>query len=181
MELGLLSSGDSKWIGFKPSIGIWETNGEQIELKHFILDHMSLKTGWIQIASGSAPDCHWDESLGKVGKQPSSDHRRGFQVQVYLKDGGWYQWQQNQVGVLQGFSPLMSAIFDKVKDNPDKVPVVKYLEFEVNSKGKGTTRVPKFEVVKWADYPKDAEEPVVQAKPVAEPPASTPDETDDLF
>ena len=58
------------------------------------------------------------------------------------------------------------------------MPVVKYLEFEVNSKGKGTTRIPKFEVVKWADYPTEKES-VVQSAPVAEPPAT--DETEDLF
>ena len=176
MDLGLLPTGDSKWIGFKPSIGIWEASGEKLELSHFILDYTSLKTGWIQIMSGASPDCHWDEKVGKVGQRPGGEHRRGFQVMIYLKDGGWHQWQQNQVGVLQGFSPLISQVFEKSDDNPEKLPVVKYNDFEVNSKGKGTTRIPKFEIVKWADYPE--EKPEVSAEPVAKPPASSSDDVD---
>lgn len=174
-DLGFNVGSDNAWIGFKPSVGIWEASGEEVKFTHMLLDPSSLKTGWIQIQQGVGPDCHWDEAVGKVGNRPSEDHRRGFQVMVYLKEGGWHQWQQNQVGVLQGFATVWAEIKAQMGSNEDKVAVIKYNNFEINSKGKGTTRIPKLELVKWQDYPKD-EESASPPPPVKE---STPAPSED--
>lgn len=160
MDLGLIGSGDSKWISFKPSVNAWLVNGEEHTLKQCLIDPDTLKTGWIKIEAGSAPDAVWDESIGKVGSRPSDDHKRGLQVMLYLgKDLGWHQWQTSSVGALRGFSNIWSKIHKELDDNEGKVAHVEYLKSDIDTKGKGQTRIPVFALLGWKNPPQDETEP----------------------
>ena len=168
MDLGLLGSGDSKWVSFKPSVNAWLVNGEEFSLKETLLDPDSLKTGWLKIEAGMAPEATWDESIGKVGQRPSEDHRRGLQVMLYLgKDRGWHQWQTNSVGALRGFSNLWTKVHKELAANEGKVAHIEYLKSDLDTKGKGNTRIPIFALLGWKENPGDNEPPAPAPAPSA--------------
>jgi hypothetical protein len=162
MDLGVsVSSGDAtEWIAFKPQVNAWLMDSEEHEMKGCLLDPSTLKTGWIKIAKGEGADCHWDESVGayRTNPRPSDDHRRGFQIMLYIKDHGWKQWQSNGVGPFQGLQGIFSKLGTDIEKNEGKVVQLKYTGSEVNDQGKGVTRVPQFEILGWTDNPVNEEE-----------------------
>jgi len=156
MDLGLTSDG-GQYVRFMPSVNAWFVDGKETEIKGFRVDPSSIKTGWGKIAEGEAPDYKWDEQLGVRSMQPSPEHRRGFSLMLHIKDVGWREWSAVTVGALQGVTALWSAVDPKIKDNPGKAVVVKYTGSRAETKGKGNTRIPLFEVVGWEAMPSGEE------------------------
>jgi len=168
MDLGFGSSEKTEWISFKPSANFWLMDDVEIDMmgKGILIDPSTIKTGWIKIAQGMAPDCHWDEKVGKRNgnDRPSEDHRRGFSVMVLPKikvedemNDKWKQWQSNSVGVFMGFQDLLSSITRADKDafskNEGKVIQAKYTGSKVNDGGVGKTRIPQFDFLGWGEAP----------------------------
>ena len=150
--LGLSNSGGGgKYIRFMPSMNAWVVNKEEIELKQFVVDHESVKSGWGLMAEGQAPQWIWDERLGVSGKRPDGEYRRGFSIKLYLKDIGVVEWSSTGTGPVMGFESVFEEIWNAKDKHAGKVPVVKYAGSEAIKVGKGNTRKPKFEVVKWVD------------------------------
>lgn len=162
-----LSDSAAEYIRFKPSVNAWFVDGDEIELKGLLIDPTSLKTGWGKIQEGEAPDWQWDERPGVKGSAPSQDHKRGFSVQVYIPEHGWREWTTTGSGPKMGLEAVWPAIHNGAAANQGKVAKVKYNGATATAIGKGTTRVPQFELVGWADKP-DA--PVQAAAAPAEPP-----------
>ena len=52
MDLGLIGSGDSKWISFKPSVNAWLVNGEEYTLKQCLIDPDTLKQAGLKSRLG---------------------------------------------------------------------------------------------------------------------------------
>ena len=153
MDLGLTSESGGEFLRFKASVNGWFVDGAEKDIKGLTLDPSSLKTGWGQIQEGEAPDWVWDEKLGVRSAQPSKEHRRGFSIQAYIKDVGWREWSANTVGSLMGLTALWSKIDPQLKDNQGKAVQVAYKGSTAEQKGKGTTRIPNFEIVKWVAMP----------------------------
>ena len=79
---------------------------------------------------------------------------------LYLgKDLGWHQWQTSSVGALRGFSNIWSKIHKELDDNEGKVAHVEYLKSDIDTKGKGQTRIPVFALLGWKNPPQDETEP----------------------
>ena len=150
--LGLSNSGGGgKYIRFMPSMNAWVVNKEEIELKQFVLDHESVKSGWGLMAEGQAPAWVWDERLGVSGKRPEGDYRRGFSIKLFAKEHGVVEWSSTGTGPVMGFEAVFEEIWNAKDSNAGKVPVLKYAGSDALKIGKGNTRKPKFELVKWVD------------------------------
>jgi hypothetical protein len=170
--LDLDNGSGGEYIRFKPSANAWYVDGEEIDLKGLSLDPASMRTGWGLIQEGEAPQWVWDEQLGVKGKRPEGEYKRGFSVMVYLKDHGWREWSSNGAGVNQGIGAIWPAIHEGQAKNKGKVAGLKYNGSTAQRIGKGPTRIPNFELIRWVDTPNE---------PAAVPPAPEVAEDDDAL
>ena len=147
------SGGTGNYIRFMPSANAWlNSNKEEFTPKKMVVDTDSLQTGWMHLGEGVR---NWqpDASLGKKGPQPSADHKRGFSIRFYNKEMGVAEWSANGTGPNMGLEKLWKAISDGQPSNAGKYPVIEYTGSTLEKIGKGTTRIPNFNVVSWIDRP----------------------------
>lgn len=173
--LDLDNGSGGEYIRFKPSVNAWYVDGEEVDLKAMSLEPTSLMTGWGLIQEGESPKWVWDETVGVKGPRPDGEYKRGFSVKVFLKDYGWREWSSNGAGVNKGLSNIWKSIHDGMKENQGKVAGLKYTGSSADTSGKGATRIPNFELVKWVPMPQ------ADLPPASEPVAQKEDEDDSLF
>lgn len=181
--LNLSSGGGSgNYIRFSPQANAWTNNlGEEIQLKKVVFDIDNVQTGWLLLGVG-VREWQGDAQLGRKGPQPTPEHKRGFIVKFYNKELGTVEWSSNGVGPNMGLQNLHSACMEQYAANPGKMPVLEYTGSKLEKIGKGTTRIPAFNLVSWIDKPagmdqSDAEfvaqaaapAPAFVAAPVAKP------------
>jgi hypothetical protein len=94
-----------------------------------------------------------DGSLGQKGSQPSAEHKRGFKATFYNKTMGVAEFSANGAGANMGLEALWKQVQAQASANAGKLPVVEYKGSRPEKVGKGTTRVPLFEVVSWVARP----------------------------
>jgi len=185
--LNLSSAGGSgNYIRFSPQANAWTNNlGEEIQLGKVVFDINTVQTGWLQLGVG-VRDWQADVSLGKKGQQPSPDHKRGFIIHFYNKALGLCEWSSSGVGPNMGLEKLYLDCAAQQAANAGKLPVLEYTGSKLEKIGKGTTRIPAFNIISWIDRPAgmdaDAAEvaasaPVAQARPPFIPPAPAPVKT----
>ena len=167
-EADLGGGGDSvvEDILYTPAANAWIVDGEEFQMESFLLDPTSLKIGWGLIQKGESPSWVWEEKIGekKVAK-PTPEYKRGFSVMVQLKDKKWREWSSNGWGVFQVFQRMWTEVVKDKTQNQGKSVLLKYTGSEADSKGKGMTRLPLFEIVGWyetKDKPPVKEEPIVE-------------------
>jgi hypothetical protein len=166
--LDLDNGGGGEYIRFKPSVNGWYVDGEEIDFKGFSVDPKSLRTGWGLIQEGEAPAWVWDEQVGVKGPRPEGEYKRGFSLMVYIKDYGWREWSSNGAGVNMGLVNIWKEIDAGMAKNKGKLAALKYAGSSAESIGKGSTRIPRFELAKWIDAPKDDAPPVTNTPPSQE-------------
>ncbi len=173
--LNLSSSGGSgNYIRFSPQANAWTNNqGEEIQLGKVVFDINAVQTGWLLLGVG-VRDWQADAALGKKGPQPSPDHKRGFIIHLYNKALGLCEWSSSGVGPNMGLEKLYMDCAAQQAANPGKLPVLEYAGSKLEKIGKGTTRIPNFNIVSWIDRPAGmdadaAEEAAPAAAPVAKP------------
>jgi hypothetical protein len=186
--LNLSSSGGSgNYIRFSPQANAWtNSNNEEIQLKKVVFDIDNVQTGWLLLAVGQR-EWNPDVSLGKKGPQPTPEHKRGFMVTLYNKEIGAAEWSSNGVGPNMGLEQLYKTCDAQRAANPGKLPVVEYKGSKLEKIGKGTTRIPNFELVNWVVRPEGMDAvaaPVEQApQPVRQAPAKAAvvEDEDEMF
>jgi hypothetical protein len=152
--LNLSSNGGSgNYIRFSPQANAWTNNlGEEIQLKKIVFDINDVQTGWLALGVGLR-DWQADATLGKKGAQPSPDHKRGFIVKFYNKEIGLVEWSSNGVGPNMGLEVMYTACAAQQAANAGKLPVLEYTGSKLEKIGKGTTRIPAFNIISWIDRP----------------------------
>lgn len=180
--------GNGNYIRFSPQANAWTNNlGEEIQLKKVVFDLNATQTGWLALGVGLR-DWQPDATLGKKGPQPTPDHKRGFIVTFYNKELGTVEWSSNGVGPNMGLEQLYTACAAQQAANAGKLPVVEYSGSKLEKIGKGTTRIPNFNIVSWIDRPAGMDQsddevvayqapavaPVAQPRPPFVPPAPAP-------
>jgi hypothetical protein len=192
MNLNLSSGGGSgNYIRFSPQANAWSNQDGEFQLEKFVFDIDNIQTGWMLIATGVF-EFNADDSLGRKGAQPSPEHKRGFKVVFYNKTMGAAEWSANGAGSNMGLEALYKQAVAQRISNPDKLPVVEYKGSRPEKVGKGTTRIPLFEVVSWVARPaalteggaSEASFDAPVAKPAPTPvakPAPSPVNDDEMF
>ena len=155
MNLNLSNSGGSgngNYIRFSPQANAWSNQDGEFQLQKFVFDIENIQTGWMLIATGIF-EFQPDESLGRKATQPSPEHKRGFKVVFYNKAMGVAEWSANGAGSNMGLEALYKQAELQAAANPNKLPVVEYKGSRPEKVGKGSTRVPIFEVTGWVARP----------------------------
>ena len=190
MNLNLSNSGgNGNYIRFSPQANAWSNQDGEFALEKFVFDIDNVQTGWMLIATGVF-EFQPDDSLGRKGAQPSPEHKRGFKVTFYNKAMGVAEWSANGAGSNMGLEALYKQAVAQRMSNSDKLPVVEYKGSRPEKVGKGSTRVPMFEVTGWVARPPaladgggaEPEIPAQAAKPAPTPiakPAPSPAMSDD--
>ena len=197
MNLNLSNSGGSgNYIRFSPQANAWSNQDGEFILEKFVFDYENLETGWMHIAVGIFEFIP-DAALGQKGAQPSADHKRGFKATFYNKTMGVAEFSANGAGANMGIDALWKQIqAQSPVDHAGKLPVVQYTGSRPEKVGKGTTRVPEFQVTGWVARPAalsddnsggfdpeiSAPVPVKPApSPIKAKPAPTPVDDDEMF
>jgi hypothetical protein len=127
-----------------------------------VFDFENAEVGYINFATGSAPDFVMVPLGSVLPACPSENHKQGMRMSVRLgKDCG------SDCRELAGTSGAFLASMDKlhddylagVKDNAGKLPVVALVDTVAIESGSGarksTNYRPVFEISAWVDRPKD--------------------------
>jgi hypothetical protein len=146
------SSGGGSYIRFSPAANAWSNQDGEITLKKVVFDIDNVETGWLLLAVGTR-DWQPDAELGKKGAQPTPEHKRGFIVKFYNKEMGVVEWSSNGVGPNMGLNNLYQLCASERDANPGKLPVIEYKGSKAEKIGKGTTRIPNFEIAQWVARP----------------------------
>jgi hypothetical protein len=177
MNLNLSNSGGSgNYIRFSPQANSWSNQDGEFALEKFVFDYENVQTGWMLIATGIF-EFNADDSLGRKGSQPTPEHKRGFKVVFYNKTMGVAEWSANGAGSNMGLEALYKQVQAQAADNVGKLPVVEYKGSRPEKVGKGSTRVPEFNVTGWVARPAALQEgaapevPTPSAKPAPSKPA----------
>ena len=179
MNLNLSNSGgNGNYIRFSPQANAWSNQDGEFTFEKSVFDHENLETGWMLIATGIFEFLP-DGNLGQKGTQPSAEHKRGFKATFYNKTMGVAEFSANGAGANMGLEALWKQVQAQASSNVGKLPVVEYKGSRPEKVGKGTTRVPLFEVVSWVARPAALQEDgesefVEQPKPAAKPAPSKP-------
>jgi hypothetical protein len=169
MNLNLSGGGgNGNYIRFSPQANAWSNKDGEFQMEKFVFDYENLETGWMHIATGIF-EFVADDSLGRKGAQPSPEHKRGFKVTFFNKAMGVAEWSANGAGSNMGLEALYKQVQAQAPANVGKLPVVEYKGSRPEKVGKGSTRVPMFEVVAWIPRP-----PALADGGGAEPEFSTP-------
>ena len=173
MNLNLSNSGGSgNYIRFSPQANAWSNQDGEFNLEKFVFDYENLQTGWMLIAIGVF-EFIADESLGRKSAQPSPEHKRGFKATFYNKTMGIAEFSANGAGANMGIESLFNRVQAQAGANAGKLPVVEYTGSRAEKVGKGSTRVPEFNVTGWVARPAAMQEGAAQAEPEFSAPAPT--------
>jgi len=171
MNLNLSNSGGSgNYIRFSPQANAWSNQDGEFVLEKFVFDYENLQTGWMLIAIGVF-EFIADESLGRKSAQPSPEHKRGFKATFYNKTMGIAEFSANGAGANMGIESLFNRVQAQAGANAGKLPVVEYTGSRPEKVGKGSTRVPEFNVTGWVARPAAMQEGAAQAEPEFSAPA----------
>ena len=198
LNLSNSGGGNGNYIRFSPQANAWSNQDGEFILEKFVFDYENLETGWMHIAVGIFEFIP-DATLGQKGAQPSADHKRGFKATFYNKTMGVAEFSANGAGANMGIDALWKQIqAQSPVDHAGKLPVVQYTGSRPEKVGKGSTRVPEFNVTGWVARPAalsddnsggfdpeisaPAPVPVKPApSPVKAKPAPTPVDDDEMF
>ena len=190
MNLNLSNSGGSgNYIRFSPQANAWTNQDGEFTFEKSVFDYENLQTGWMLIATGIF-EFEPDNGLGQKGSQPSAEHKRGFKAIFYNKTMGVAEFSANGAGANMGLEALWKQVQAQASANAGKLPVVEFKGSRPEKVGKGTTRVPLFEVVGWVARPAALSEdnsggfdPEVTApvKPAPSKPAPSAMSDDEMF
>lgn len=195
MPLMLGGGGDSKpYIRFSPSVNSWEMSTADGRTEFtwdapVVFDLVGLQLGWMKIDSMGREWSAWP-SLTQRTPQPSEEHKIGFAISVVSNklfgEEPVREFSANTFGNLT----FIQELYNKAETAPEfkegKVPVVQITGSVAQKVGKGNTRIPTFEIVKWVDRPaelNDSEVEVMQSTPQPKqaPVIDTPPAMDDEF
>ena len=168
--------GNGNYIRFSPQANAWTNNlGEEIQLGKVVFDIDNVQTGWLELGVG-VRDWQADSELGKKGPQPTPNHKRGFIITLYNKTIGSCEWSSSGVGPNMGLEKLYTECAAQRAANAGKLPVLEYTGSKLEKIGKGTTRIPNFNIVSWIERPAGMDQSDAEyiAQAVAAPPAPAP-------
>lgn len=187
MALNLGGGGEGKpFIRFKPSINAWEMSGENGATEFTwaspaMFDVETIKLGWLLLDTGVREWVEWPANR-QTPRPDEREWKQGFICLVYSKaifgeEASVREYSSSSVGNVEFIKALYNEAETQFGSNT--VPVVKMTGARAEKIGKGNTRIPTFEVVKYAPRPAElpadglvnGSAPAASAAPKAAPPA----------
>jgi hypothetical protein len=162
MPLALPSGGDAKpYIRFLASTSEWEMSTEGGGKDAFtfdqpaVFDIQNIQLGWLLLEVGNRDWKPWPNNAQQP--KPEGDYKTGFETQVYSKslfgDEPVRSYSSNSTGNVMFIQDLYNAAEQHPEFAQGLSPVVKITGSKGIKVGKGNTRIPQFEIVKWIPRP----------------------------
>lgn len=190
-----LGGGESRpYIRFKPSINAWEMSSDAGSVEFdwdspaiFDVEHIQL--GWLLLGEGVREWEAWPNNKQTPRPDAEREWKAGFVVQVFSKSlfgsEPMRELSSSQTGAVEFIKKLYNEA--EAQFGSGQVPVVQITGAKAEKIGKGTTRIPLFEIKKYVARPADfdgggnAEPEAQSAPPKPAPKAKTAKETADEF
>lgn len=177
----LNSGGGAAFIRFSAELDQWSRSSQSGDLidisweSPVVVDIENIQLGWLKLAGGR-DWIIWPDNDVKLAQtlKPSDEYKQGFNVKFYssklFDDEPVRELSANGVGIFS----FVKAVYDACEKDfgNGKVPAIKITKSTPTRIGKGSTKIPNFEIVKWVDRPAelDGEEAVIATpEPKAEP------------
>lgn len=126
-----------------------------------VVDMENIEVGYINFATGGAPDFVLVPLGDPMPQKPSDGHKQGFRIVCKLGNdcgGDLREFSSCAKVVIRGIDALHEAYLAGEKQNPGKLPVIVLKDtvpITTEGKQKSTNYQPVFEIVSWAPRPKD--------------------------
>jgi hypothetical protein len=134
-------------------VGNWSTNQTKIVKDDFeaIFDLPTIKTGWMLLATGTAPDFSKMVKVGQdIGEAPGDNYKEGFRLRLKLTNGagdGVYELASTAVNLWRSIDGLHDKYLAECGRHAGKLPVVVVDEFTRVGGRNGTYYRPVFKIV----------------------------------
>lgn len=161
MPLNLPTGGDTKpYIKFLPSLNAWQMSSDAgaIEFdfnKPAVFDIQNIQLGWLLLAEGQRDWQPWPNN--QATPRPDGDYKPGFEINVYSNqlfgDEPVRSFSSNGTGSVMFIQNLYAECERHPEFSQGKSPVIQINGSKAVKVGKGNTRVPQFQIVKWVDRP----------------------------
>ncbi len=137
------------------------------------VDIQNVQMGWLKLANGrdwipwkDNDPMKKDKNGELIAPQPDESYKQGFTLMLYsekvfVDENGGEPLRElctSQVGMLEFIKDLYNGLEDQFKANAGKSAVIRITGTEKVSIGKGKTRIPQYEFLKWHDSPFDNEQ-----------------------
>jgi len=188
MALNFVSSGGgSPFLRFSVENNEWlmsSAGGELMPLDFtspVVIDIENVEQGWLKL-DGGRDWISWPDN--RPTEKPSDLYRQGFVLKFYssklFDDEPVRELSSNGAGMTEFLKKLYAEAEASGNFGSGKVPAVKILKATPVRIGKGPTKIPQFEIVKWVDRPSElgAGGEAVASQPAA---AAAPATSDDDF
>ena len=159
----------------------WFARGDEGDVEigrpTFVADFANIRTGWMRLREGQAPEKVIDPSLDRVAPSPGEGFKRGFVLAVYSSKsfGGTVELSSASLHMGNAIREVYQAYEEQRVSYPGQLPVIACTGSEAMKDKYGTNYKPKLEIVKWVDRPAELsdESPVDAADVWQGAPAST--------
>jgi hypothetical protein len=186
MPLAIPGGGDSRpFIRFGASINAWQMSGPDSKPVEFdfskpaVFDIQNIQLGWMLLETGNRDWQPWPDNQQQP--KPQGEYKAGFDVDVYsttmFGDEHVRSYSSNSTGNVMFIQELYNAAEQHAEFAQGLSPVVQLTGSKAIKVGKGTTRIPQFQILKWVPRPAaldasgadHAPAPAPAAKPAAKP------------
>ena len=161
MSLNFLSMGSgSPFIRFSVEDNEWtrsSVDGDLIPIdwkSPVVIDIEKIQQGWLKLAGGRDWQ-PWPDNDPTSVERPSMEHKQGFAVKFFstklFDDEPVRELSSSGAGMIE----FIKALYKEAEPGFGRgtVPVVKMLPAVKVRIGKGPSRIPQFEIVKWLQRP----------------------------
>lgn len=192
MGLNFVSAGGgSPFIRFSVENNEWlmSTGGGELEPVDWsspvVVDVENVQQGWLKLEGGR----DWIEwPNNQPTEKPSDLYRQGFVLKFYsskiFDDEPVREFSSSGAGVTEFLKKLYSEAEASGNFASGQVPAIKVLKATSVRIGKGPSKIPQFEIVKWVDRPSELDaaggEAVAAAPAAPSKPASDDDFSDEI-
>lgn len=174
MPLKLPGAESAPFLRYGASINSWQisdADGKPVEIpfdKPAAFDIKNIQLGWMWIAEGQYEWRPWPNNEQQP-KPAEGDWKAGFSMEVFSTQFGDEHLREFNSSAT-GSVMFIQDLYNEAEQHPEfeegKTPVIKITGSTPKKVGKGNTRIPKFEILKWVPRP-EAFSPI-------EPPAKAP-------
>jgi len=142
----------------------WATSNEDITANFkAVFDLENVEIGWMNFASGGAPDFRMVALGNDPGGRPSDGHKEGFRIMMKLSKecgGDVRELCSTAKAVIGAFDELHDAYLKEADANPGKLPVIamtgaRAIQTNAPNGSKTTNYAPVFKIEAWVPRPAD--------------------------
>lgn len=193
MPLAIPTSGESKpFIRFLASINSWQMSAEggTVEFafdKPAAFDIQNTQLGWLLLETGNRDWQPWPNN--EQVKKPEGEYKAGFELSVFSTQMFGNEPVRQLGSNATGSVMFIQELYAEAEKHPEfakgLTPIVQLAGSKALKVGKGNTRVPQFQIVKWVPRPAAFDEgdaapaPAAAPKPAAAAPKAVPAATAD--